>query len=65
MKQVDGKPVVMKLIEDGVQRIAPPITIQHVPVAATAILETPSSDREATPTDTTISPAAIKSPDDG
>jgi len=29
MKQADGKPVVMKLIEDGVQRLVPPLRIQH------------------------------------
>ena len=29
MQQLDGKPVVMKLIEDGVQRVAPPILIRH------------------------------------
>lgn len=29
MKQVDGQPVVMKLVEDGVQRLTPRISIQH------------------------------------
>ena len=32
MKQPDGQPVVMKLIEDGVQRTVPPITIDHQPL---------------------------------
>lgn len=32
MQQLDGQPVVMKLIEDGVQRVAPPIVIHHEPV---------------------------------
>ncbi len=31
MKQLDGKPVVMKLIEDGAQRLAPAEVIQHQP----------------------------------
>src|SRR6476620_5763694 len=29
MKQVEGRPVVMKLVEDGVQRVTPSIMIQH------------------------------------
>ena len=29
MQQLDGKPVVMTLVEDGVQRVAPPVTIRH------------------------------------
>jgi hypothetical protein len=32
MKQLDGRPVVMKLVEDGVQRVTPPITIRHEPL---------------------------------
>jgi hypothetical protein len=32
MKQPDGQPVVMKLIEDGVQRTVPPIAIDHQPL---------------------------------
>ena len=28
MKQVDGQPVVMKLVEDGVQRVIPPVATQ-------------------------------------
>jgi len=31
MKQADGRPVVMKLLEDGVQRTCPPIVIPHEP----------------------------------
>src|SRR5262245_64078609 len=34
MKQIDGKPVVMKLIDDSIQRIAPPVAIEHEPVTA-------------------------------
>ncbi len=29
MKQVDGQPVVMKLVEDDVQRVTPSIAIRH------------------------------------
>lgn len=29
MQQVDGQPVVMKLIEDGVQRVGPRVVIRH------------------------------------
>jgi hypothetical protein len=29
MAKVDGRPVVMKLVEDGAQRIAPPVVIGH------------------------------------
>src|SRR5262245_53007497 len=29
MNRIDGKPVVMKLIEDGAQRLTPPIVIEH------------------------------------
>lgn len=38
MQQLDGQPVVMKLVEDGVQRIGPPVVIRHemVKLAASA-----------------------------
>jgi hypothetical protein len=29
MQQLEGQPVVMKLVEDGVQRVAPQVVIQH------------------------------------
>ena len=32
MKQVDGAPVVMKLLADGAQRVVPPVVIQHEPL---------------------------------
>jgi hypothetical protein len=32
MKQADGQPVVMKLIEDGPQRVVPPVVIEHEPL---------------------------------
>jgi len=65
MKQVDGKPVVMKLVEDAVQRLAPPITVQHEAGAATTIAEPLSSSSEATPSDTAISSAPAEPPNDG
>ena len=36
MKQADGRPIVMKLLEDGLQRIAPPIVLRHEPSAGLA-----------------------------
>jgi hypothetical protein len=32
MKQADGTPVVMKLLEDGPQRVVPPVVIEHEPL---------------------------------
>lgn len=32
LKQSDGRPVVMKLIEDGPQRVVPPVVIMHEPL---------------------------------
>jgi hypothetical protein len=32
MQKADGKPVVMKLIEDGVQRTVPPVVLVHEPL---------------------------------
>ena len=32
MQKPDGKPVVMKLIEDGVQRTVPPVVLEHEPL---------------------------------
>jgi hypothetical protein len=29
IQQLDGKPVVMKLVADGVQRLVPPVVIEH------------------------------------
>jgi len=60
LKQVDGKPVVMKLIEDSVQRIAPPITADHEPPAPPRVSEvnakegseeevTDAADRQSAP----------------
>ncbi|HEX5106024.1 MAG TPA: hypothetical protein VFV87_19530 [Pirellulaceae bacterium] len=32
MKELDGAPVVMRLVEDGPQRVTPPIVIPHEPL---------------------------------
>src|SRR5205823_7244225 len=37
MKQIDGQPAVMKLVEDGVQRVAPAIAVQLATAEATAV----------------------------
>jgi hypothetical protein len=55
MKQIEGKLVVMKLIEDGVQRITPPITIHHELPAPSPIPENPPTMPEPAPDDTAIS----------
>ena len=34
MQQLEGRPIVMTLVEDGVQRIAPPVVIKHAPAEA-------------------------------
>jgi hypothetical protein len=53
LKQLDGKPVVMKLIADGVQRLTPPIVIQHEDAPAS---ETVNADNVGT------QPAMIEQP---
>ena len=42
MKQVDGQPVVMKLVEDGVQRLSVAITIRHEQPAPPAAVNAPT-----------------------
>ena len=32
IQQLEGKPIVMKLVADGVQRLAPPVVIEHEPL---------------------------------
>ena len=39
MKQADGTPVVMKLLEDGPQRVVPPVVIEHEPLPPLPPLE--------------------------
>jgi hypothetical protein len=34
IQQLEGRPVVMTLVEDGVQRVAPPVVIKHAPAEA-------------------------------
>jgi len=54
MKQAEGKPVVMKLVEEGVQRLVPKIEFKHeepVAVASPAAIsshEPPTSSAETT-----------------
>lgn len=44
IQQLDGKPIVMKMFEDGVQRLVPPVVIQHEPQVATEESQLVSSD---------------------
>jgi hypothetical protein len=44
MKQLDGRPVVMKLIADAVQRLAPAVRIEHPPLAASHLSEAAAQD---------------------
>jgi hypothetical protein len=39
MKQPEGQPVVMKLLEDGPQRVVPPVVIAHEPLPPLPPLE--------------------------
>jgi len=66
MKQLEGRPVVMKLVVDGVQRVGPPIMITHEPqtslelnVSESASTGVPS---EAVEMRTEQSPASSDSP---
>ena len=48
MQKADGKPVVMKLIEDGVQRTIPPVVLVHEPLPPLPPLVLPPDEpREA------------------
>jgi hypothetical protein len=40
-KQSGGEPVVMKLIEDGMKRVAPPVVIDHEPLPAAVEIVAP------------------------
>ena len=61
MKQADGKPVVMKLIEDGVQRLTPRIAIPHEPAIAPAPVEPPPSGEDAPSAETAAESAGADS----
>jgi len=43
MKQLDGKPVVMQLVEDSVQRLVPAVAIEHAPQEAAPQEPAPST----------------------
>lgn len=59
MKQVDGQPVVMKMVEDGVQRVTPPITIRHEPVPPPSVeVSAEATSSEPPPMDQTESVTA-------
>jgi hypothetical protein len=49
LNKVAGQPVVMKLIEDGVQRLVPTVTLHHDPLAPAAITQSPLSSGETEP----------------
>src|SRR2546423_38957 len=44
MKQLDGQPVVMKLVEDGVQRLAAPLIVRYEEPEAPGVPETPTAE---------------------
>ena len=48
MKHAEGKPVVMKLVTDGVQRIAPPVVLNHAAVE-TAVVAPIATESVASP----------------
>jgi hypothetical protein len=65
MKQIDGKPVVMKLLEDHVQRVTAPVVIQHEPLAAPAVAEEPPASVEPPPPlDLPVNPPEAEPPED-
>jgi hypothetical protein len=65
MKQPDGQPVVMKLIEDGPQRIVPPVAIAHEPLPPLPPVELEPAASESTPelpAQTVLLPQTIEPP---
>ena len=56
MKQADGKPVVMKLVEDGVQRVVPKIEIKHEELPASTAQEAAMGDERPASTAETTGP---------
>jgi hypothetical protein len=51
MQRADGKPVVMKLIEDGVQRTVPPVALVHEPLPPLPPLVLPPDEPPDEPRD--------------
>jgi hypothetical protein len=49
MKQVDGQPVVMKLVEDGVQRVGRAILAQRDPLQTHEAMDTDRRDEPTAP----------------
>jgi hypothetical protein len=49
LQKAGGKPVVMKLIEDGVQRTVPPVVLVHEPLPPLPPLELPGQDAALPP----------------
>ena len=64
MKQADGKPVVMKLVEDAVQRLAPVVKIQHESAAAPSPVEPLPASSEPDSAEAAADPAGVESPAD-
>ena len=64
MNQIDGKPVVMKLLEDHVQRVTAPIVIQHEPLAAPTVAEEPAASTDRSPLDLSAEPSAVEPTDE-
>jgi len=64
MKQADGKPVVMKLIEDAVQRLAPAVKIQHEAAVAPQPVEPPPAGDDANSAEAAANSAGADSPAD-
>jgi hypothetical protein len=53
MNELDGVPVVMRLVEDGPQRVTPPIVIPHEPLPPIpplpAIVDPPAGNASEAP----------------
>jgi len=64
MKQVDGRPVVMKLVEDGVQRLTPSITIPHELLPALSV-EASSSEPPPIGDPESVTTTIVEEPDHG
>jgi hypothetical protein len=56
MKQVEGKPVPMKLVEDGIQRLTPTIAVGHETPSMSSIAEEQAAPVACTPCDVPPTP---------